>query len=147
MKIVICGSINCSDKLIEAADELEKSGHEVELPFYTKKIRKGELALEDFNKKKEQSGDAAFRAAATEDLIKRYWRLIGESDCILVVNTEKNGVKNYVGGNSLLEIGFAYVLDKPIYLLNDIPELGYKDEILAMKPIVLNGDLGKIKLN
>ncbi|MEI8143254.1 MAG: hypothetical protein WCG48_01400 [Candidatus Berkelbacteria bacterium] len=144
MKIVICGSINCSDKLIEAADELTKLGHEVELPFCTKQIKNGEITLEEFKRKKEQSGDAAFRAAATEDLIKRYWRLIGESDGILVVNTEKNGVKNYIGGNSLLELGFAYVLDKPIYLLNDIPEIGYKDEILAMKPIVLNGDLGKI---
>jgi len=30
-------------------------------------------------------------------------------------------------------------------LLNDIPNLPIKDEIIAMKPIVLNGDLSQIK--
>jgi hypothetical protein len=29
-------------------------------------------------------------------------------------------------------------------LLNPIPEMGYEDEIVAMKPVILNGDLDKI---
>lgn len=41
-------------------------------------------------------------------------------------------------------MGFAYVLKKKIFLLNPIPELSYSDEIKAMKPIVLDGDLKKI---
>jgi nucleoside 2-deoxyribosyltransferase len=145
MIITICGSINCSDKLIEAAEKLESLGHTAHLPYYTKKIRSGELKLEDFNKAKAKNGDAAFREAASEDLIKRYYRLISESDAILIVNVEKNGQSNYIGGNAFLEMGFAYVLDKPFYLLNDIPQIGYKDEIIAMKPIILGGQLGKIK--
>ncbi len=45
-----------------------------------------------------------------------------------------------------MELGFAYVNDKKIFLLNPIPDLPYKEEIEAVQPIVLNGDLSKIKL-
>ncbi|KKT04140.1 MAG: hypothetical protein UV82_C0011G0068 [Candidatus Magasanikbacteria bacterium GW2011_GWD2_43_18] len=42
-------------------------------------------------------------------------------------------------------MGFAYILKKPLYLLNPIPDMPYyKTEIQAMKPIVLNGDFEKI---
>jgi len=54
-------------------------------------------------------------------------------------------VQNYIGGNTFLEMAFAHILDKPIYLQNPIPEILYKDEIIAMQPIILNGDLSRIK--
>jgi hypothetical protein len=60
---------------------------------------------------------------------------------VLVLNYEKKGVPGYIGGNTFLEMGFAYVLDKPIYLLHPIPQMGYTDEIEAMQPVVLDGDL------
>jgi hypothetical protein len=41
-------------------------------------------------------------------------------------------------------MGFAHALGKKIYLLQGIPEVTYKDEIMAMKPIVLNGNLENI---
>ncbi|MEI8143754.1 MAG: hypothetical protein WCG48_04040 [Candidatus Berkelbacteria bacterium] len=145
MKIAVCGSIGVSDKLIEVAETLEKNGHEVNLPYYTKKIKNGEMTLDEFNIAKDESGDTKFREMATEDLIKRYYRVIGESDAIVVVNTDKNGIKNYIGGNTLMELGFAYVLDKKIFLLSPIPEMSYTDEIVAVKPIVINNDLGEIK--
>ena len=52
---------------------------------------------------------------------------------------------NYIGGNTLMEIAFAYVNDKKIFLLNPVPEVSYKDEILAMYTKVLNGDLQEIE--
>jgi len=61
------------------------------------------------------------------------------------VNYDKRGIKNYIGGNSFLEMGFAHILQKKIFLLNGIPEIIYSDEIKAMQPTVLNGDLSKIK--
>lgn len=64
-----------------------------------------------------------------------------ESDAIIVINVDKNGIKNYIGGNTFLEMGFAYVLDKKLFLLNDIPKVNYKDEIVALKPIILNGNI------
>jgi len=48
------------------------------------------------------------------------------------------------GSMTLLEMGFAHILNKKIFLLNDIPEMIYTDEIEAMQPIVLNGDLTKL---
>jgi hypothetical protein len=45
----------------------------------------------------------------------------------------------------LIELGFAYILKKKIYLLNPIPDIPYyKSEIEAVKPVILNGDLTKI---
>ena len=66
------------------------------------------------------------------------------ADAILVLNYDKNGVKNYIGGNTLMEMGLAFFLKKKIYLLNQIPELSYKEEVLGMRPIILGGDFSKI---
>ena len=44
-----------------------------------------------------------------------------------------------------MEMGIALYLNKKIYLLNQIPEIPYKEEILRMSPIIINKDLTKIK--
>lgn len=45
-----------------------------------------------------------------------------------------------------MEMGMAYVNDKKIFLLNGIPkDSPYLDEIEAMDPVCLSGDLKKIK--
>ena len=67
-------------------------------------------------------------------------------DAILVLNYDKRGIKNYIGGNTLMEIGFAHVLKQKVFLLNQIPEIDfYKTEIESVKPIIINGDLSKIQ--
>lgn len=81
-----------------------------------------------------------------KDLIRLYYKEIEKADAILVVNEEKNNIKNYIGANTFLEIGFAHVLEKRIFLLNPIPDITYSDEIVAMKPIVLEGDLNNLKI-
>jgi hypothetical protein len=44
-----------------------------------------------------------------------------------------------------MEMGMAYVNKKKIFLLNDIPsEVPYIDEIKAMDPICLKGNLSAI---
>ena len=65
-------------------------------------------------------------------------------DAILVANYDKKGVKGYIGGNTLMEMGLAFFLKKKVYLLNEVPELPYKEEILGVKPIILNDNLTKI---
>jgi hypothetical protein len=55
------------------------------------------------------------------------------------------GIKNYIGGNTLMEMGFAHVLDQKIFLYNPIPEIPYyKSEIEAVKPTVIHGNLSLI---
>ena len=80
-----------------------------------------------------------------QDAIREHWGTIEKSDAILVLNYEKSGIPGYIGGNSFLEMGFAYIQRKPIFLLNPIPEMPYyKTEIIAMKPIVIDGDLARV---
>ncbi len=143
MKITICASIDITPMIREIADKLVELGHEVEIPKYSKKILDGEITLEKFLEIKQREGDMIFRRAG-EDLIKRYYNKIKESDAILVLNVDKHEVHNYIGGNTFLEIGFAYILGKKIFLFNDIPNMHYSDEIRAMSPVIINGDLRKI---
>jgi len=144
MKIIICASVDITPKIKELKEALEKMGHSVEIPYVSMKIIAGEISLEEFLAVKDREGDTKFREATGEDLIKRYYNLIKEADAVLVLNEEKKGIKNYIGGNTFLEIGFSYILNKKLYLFNPIPEMSYSDEIKAMSPIVLNGDLTKI---
>ena len=68
-----------------------------------------------------------------------------DADALLVVNLDKHGIKNYIGENAFLEMGFAHILNQKIYLMNPIPDMpNYGTEIIAMKPIVINGDLSEI---
>jgi len=144
MKIVICASISFTDKIKEVADQLSAKGHVVEIPFGAQRIINGELTLEQFLSEKQENGDSALKIQ--NNLIKRYYEIIKNADAILIINIDKKGIKNYIGGNTLIEMAFAHVLDKKIFLLNPIPEISYKDEIMAMQPIILDGDLAKICL-
>jgi hypothetical protein len=142
MRIVICGSLNFTHEIKKLAEDLKKSGFDVTIPISSEKILRGEFSLEDIKKCKE---DGKFSEMAIKfDSIREYWKKIKNSDAILVANFDKNNVKNHIGGNSFLEMGFAHVLRKRIFLLNEIPDMHYKDEIKAMQPVVLNGDLSKI---
>ena len=68
------------------------------------------------------------------------------ADAVLVLNYDKNGIKNYIGANTFMEMGFAHILNQKIFVLNPLPEFEfYRTEIEAMRPIILNGDLSKIK--
>ncbi len=134
--IIICGSISASDKILDIQKELEEAGFSVEIPAGVKKYRDN-----NFTHVSEQE---MARDKKENDLIKKYYELIKDFDITLVVNEEKKGIPGYIGGNTFLEMGFAHVLGKPIYLLNQLPEIGYRDELDAMSPIVIDGDLSKI---
>ena len=144
MKITICASISSTPKIKEVADRLMALGHETKIPFTAKKIINGELSLAEYLCEKEKNGDIKWRTCDDMDFIKRFYDLVKNSQAILVLNIDKNGVKNYIGGNVLMEIGFAYVMNKKIFFYNDIPKMPYTDELIAMKPIVINGNLRKI---
>jgi len=143
MKIVICASIEFTPKIKEIADILVNNGHEVDIPLTCQRIINGELTLEEFKNEKQKNGDGAFRKIK-DDVIRLHYNKIKNSDAIFILNLEKNGIANYIGGNTFLEIGFAHILNKKVYLYNDIPDMAYTDEIIAMQPIVLNGDISKI---
>ncbi len=132
MKIAICGSMQFAKEMIELKENLEGKGHKVEVPINTQKYVNGEVKVEDKWEKQDL------------DVFKDYFKKIKYSDAVLIINEVKNGTEGYVGGNSLIEMAFAHILDKKIFLLRDIPKMSYTDEIEAMKPVVLNGNLNLI---
>ena len=137
MKIAICASLKSFQKVLSIGKKLEEKGVEVLYPWTIILVQKGKL----HPKKIPQ-----FKLNNKSRAIKIHYEKIKKSDAILVVNETKHQIKNYIGGNTLMEMGFAYILNKKIYLLNPIPKMQYSEEIKAMKPIILFGDLNKVSL-
>ena len=141
MKITICGSVKFSQKMHESYKFLISHGYKVYLPEGVIDFIHGNLDFELGTLSRKEGA----KRKKDYDLIRKYYRKIQESDAILVINEEKNGIKNYIGANTLIEMAFAHVLDKKIYLLNGFPKFDYPlEEVIAMEPVILNGDLGKI---
>lgn len=137
MKIVICGSMTFSKRMLEIKDELEKMGHSIVLPENTEKY--AEIGYSD----KETGESAANKIHG--DLIRDHYNKIKDGDVVIIVNEPKEGIDGYIGGNAFLEMAFGHVLDKKVYLLNSLPKKSpYIDEVIAMQPIILNGDLSLI---
>jgi len=140
MKITLCGSVKFAKELVENHRKLEKLGHQPMMHEKMFGIADGTATAiidgieKDHSKLKRQEG-----------FIKWWHDCIKSGDAILVCNYDKNGIKNYIGGNTLMEIGFAHVNGKKVFLLNPVPEdVSYADEIKAMVDVLLDGDLTKI---
>ncbi|HNX10960.1 MAG TPA: hypothetical protein PKI61_02365 [bacterium] len=141
MKIVICGSSTFKEKMLEYRDRLSALGHEpIVHPDYEAFVKGekqeiwGQVMAGEHHKAKREQG-----------YIKWYYDAIFNGDAVLILNFDKKGIKNYIGGNTLMEISFAYVNDKKIFLLNPIPEeVSYVDEIKAMVDNILDDDLDKL---
>lgn len=136
MKIIICGSMSSAEKMVKIKNELEENGHEVVLPKMTEEIVSGEHTAFE--------GQESTQEKIEHDLIRDYYEVIKTGDAVLIVNLDKNGIEGYVGGNSFLEMAFGHVLGKKVYLYNAIPDMPYVDEIRAMQPIQLHGNLSQI---
>jgi len=142
MMITICGSVKFADKIVEIYKQLQSLGYEPQIHQDMFGIADG-TAKELIDAK---NGHEHYKVKIKYDFIRAWYDLIINGDAILVCNFDKNGIKNYIGGNTLMEIGFAHVNNKKIFLLNQIPEeVSYKDEIKAMADVILDGDLSKIK--
>jgi len=125
-----------AEKMMKIRDELERVGHNAFL---------SNLASPLMGKSDEEKEKIKIDQKENKDAIRVFWKQMQGADAILVANYDKHGIKNYIGGNTLMEIGFAHVLNQKIFLLNPIPEIPYyKTEIEAMRPVILNGDLSKI---
>jgi hypothetical protein len=136
MKIGIVGSMQFAEKMMEVKNELDKMGHKT---FMTN------FANPFIGKSDEEKEKIKIDQKMNKDVIREFWKQMQGADAILVANYDKHGIKNYIGGNTLMEIGFAHVLNQKIFLLNPIPEIPYyKTEIEAMRPVILNGNLSRV---
>ena len=142
MKITICSSLDFVSEIKEISEKLTALGHIVLLPMTAELILKGEIKKERIKEEKE-NGTFADRSIKSNS-IKIHLEKIRDSEAILALNLEKKGIKNYIGGAVFMEMGFAYGLEKKIFLLNPIPQMPYTEEIVAMEPVILHGNLSKI---
>lgn len=125
-----------TEKMIALRDALIDLGHDAYLTT---------LAEPFIGKTDEEKEIIKLDQKANQDAIREFWNLMQGGDAVLVANYEKNGVHNYIGANTFLEIGFAHVLGQKIFCLNPLPENSYlRTELDAMKLIVLEGDLNRI---
>lgn len=135
MKIFIICSKNFYNKIPEIKSYLESKGNVITLPNCFEDPGT-ESRYRDLGNKEHSTWKAS--------MIKHSESVIKENDAVLVLNFEKHGIENYIGGATFLEMYDAFRLNKKIYLYNDIPEGILKDEIIGFGPILINGDLDRV---
>jgi len=135
MNIFICCSKHFYAQIPPIKEALEKQGHRItppnsyDVPFKEEEMKK--LGLEEHVRWK-------------AGMIRLQEEKVRANDAILVLNFEKNGQKNYVGGATFLEIFRAFDYGKKIFLYNSIPDSIFKDELTGMNPTIIYGDLSRI---
>ncbi len=145
MNIVICNSAHFFKEALEAKETLEKNGHEAVTHPMDVNFRGKTVPVAEYYNVRKQGWDEEIEKLK-EDLMRGHFEKIKQSDAVLILNLDKDDKKNYIGGNTLIEMGLAFALNKKIFMLNPAPEdLSYAEEIKGMKPIILNGDLDRIK--
>lgn len=138
MTITICGSMQFHKEMREVKKLLEEKGHTVLVP-------KSIELMDTVGYVHPTVDEERIQAKIEYDFIREHFKKIEEADVVLILNYNKKGIKNYIGGNTFLEMGLAFWLGKKIYLLYPIPDMEYKTEMYAMQPINLNGDLSKLE--
>jgi len=136
MKIFICCSKHLYHKVSPIKKELEAKGHIITLPnSYDEPLKEEEMKLKGSEE----------HIHWKSEMLKHQVQKVQQNDVILVLNFEKNNQPNYIGGATFLEIYKAFELGKKIFLINPIPKGILKDELIAINPVILEGDLSKIR--
>lgn len=137
--IVICSSVAFYRKAVDLQEELQKQGYTALVPDGATKMKKtGNFAVSSSKTWFENPEDYHKKAK----LMRDHFDKVAKGDAVLILNDEKHGVANYIGGNVLMEMSLAFYLNKPIYILNDIPEDSpFVEEIIGMGSVPLHGKL------
>lgn len=143
MKIAICGSLNFVEEMMKIKEQLIVKGHEVLMPPSLKKF-----SLKNSDDAEKLKKDRNHYLNIKPIYTKKHFNNIKNSDAILVINLEKHGIENYIGGATFAEIMVAFHHGKKIFLWGSIPKdekfSFIVDEIEAAKPIILNKNLDLI---
>lgn len=132
MKIFVCCSKAFYPRVAPIKHQLEAMRHSVTLPnSYDNPGKESEM----------HNVGAKEHAQWKASMLRLQKQKVDGCDAILVLNFEKNGQRNYIGGATFLEMYMAFELNKPIFLYNDVPDGLLRDEILSFEPTVINGDL------
>jgi hypothetical protein len=132
MRIVLCGSMSAMPTMEQLQDELATDGIDALVP-------------------RPDSHYATHLTSAVAAQVKRkasyeHIRKIKDSKTrgILVVNIDREGVRDYIGPNSFAEIVIAFAEGREIYLFQGMPSI-YREELIAWGAQCLYGDLKALK--
>ncbi|HVO86538.1 MAG TPA: hypothetical protein VMT23_02280 [Candidatus Binatia bacterium] len=140
--IVICSSGSFYKHCNEVADELRARGYKVVVPATAEKMKQsGDYDIDKVKTWHNDPKDVPIKISK----MRAHFDEIAKGDAILLVNDDKPAQPKYLGPNGLMEWGLAAYLGKPVFILNAVDKSSnYWEE--ALTAVVLNGDLGKIKL-
>lgn len=141
--IVICSSGDFYKHVNVVAAQLQTMGYNPIVPATATSMQEtGNYDIAAVKTWYKNPGDYHIKAQK----MRGHFKEVAKGDAILVVNDEKRGVKGYIGPNGLIEMGLAFYLNKPIYILNAVEDnSSYYEEVMGMDSIILHGDLTKIK--
>lgn len=137
--IALCSSASFYKQMVDVETALIARGFKTVMPEVAYKMK--DSGDYEVNHYKTWFGNAEDYYKKTA-LIRAHFTELESADIVLVLNYEKHGVPNYVGGNVLMEMAVGFYLGKPIYLLNEIPEdSNFLEEIIALESKPLHGKL------
>ena len=132
MRIVLSGSMRFEADIDSVARALEARGHRVHVPTPTPRgVDLGALDDRELVDLK-----AAFLAEHLD--------AIRGADALLVVNVDTAEARGYVGASTLVELAFATALGVPTFLLHPPGRQPHRLDALAMRPVVIAGDLDRL---
>lgn len=126
-------------QMTEIQHQLRSLGHLAQVP--------DEINNLELNESYMDSDSDKITTKIEYDFIRAHFKKIESAEAILILNYPKKGIKGYIGGNTFLEMGYAFGLGKKIYTLFGIPQMDYYTEMVAMQPVILNGDLKMLSSN
>ena len=140
--VVICSSASFYKQVIEAESILKRAGFRVVIPLTAHKMRRsGDFRVETYKTWFNNPENYKRKGFLT----KHHFNKIVKGDSVLVLNYKKKDIDGYIGGAVLAEMAIAFHFHKPIYVLNSVANtIPYEEEIHAMAPIWLGGELDRI---
>jgi len=136
MKIFLACSKHFYNKIPPIEKKLKIMGHKITLPnSYEEPFAEERL--------KEVGKDEHIKFK--QEMMKLHEPKIKMNDAVLVLNFEKKGIPNYIGGATFMEVIKAWEMNKQIFLINQLPKCSFTDELIGINPTIINGDLTKIK--
>lgn len=140
MKITLCGSIVFTDEMKSIANEWESLGHEEKFPPLEFRLSNSSIvkSREYYLHKKQSKETNETTGKMVHQNIVNHYKKIDWVEAIRACNYDNYGVVNYLGQNTLIEMGVAKSMNNKINLLHPIPDVPWKEEILGIQSAVIS---------
>ena len=135
MKIFIICSKRFYKDIPPILEKLEKQGHDCIMPNC--------YDNPDAEAQSWTGGEKA-HAGFKRKMFSRSRKVTEDVDAVLCLNCEKDGKPNYIGGATFLELYDAFMMNKKIFLWNDLPQGIFYDELHGFAPKIIHGDISLI---